>query len=237
MGTNTTTSWLDPPEIHGVKTSADNDTYLLSALEITNLNRYLYSISKMLQGGLNLANLNTETNQVFTDMDGNITEISATAAGLAVDVSNLEGDLTSLSVTVDGLRIADETGSYTIIDGDKLVSKDHDSGAIIQIENGDIKLKIGTSVQGDIYGTGSGIMISPSEYLMLGGKVQVGLGNELTEMRGYPIKISSTSNMSIDSTGTIYIGASAGQSGNVTIGQSGGTVSLIGNVYINGVLQ
>lgn len=235
MGTNTTSFYLDPPQLIGRPNS--DGTVTLTPLELKKLNDFNYAVAKMLQGNLNLANLNAETNEVFTDMEGNITTVTATADGLAVDVSNLEGDLTSLSVTVDGLRIADETGSYTIIDGDKLISKDHDSGAIIQIENGDIKLKIGTSVQGDIYGTGSGIMISPSEYLTLGGKVQVGLGNELTEMRGYPIKISSTSNVSIDSTGTIYIGASAGQSGNVTIGKTGGNVSLVGNVYINGVLQ
>ena len=41
--------------------------------------------------------------------------------------------------------------------------------------------------------------------------------------------------MSIDSNGTIYIGASSGYSGNVNIGKSGGTVNINGTVRVNGV--
>ena len=218
---NTTTSYLDPPQLIG-RPNADG-TISITPLELKRLNDYNYAVAKMLQGNLNLANLNADTNEVFD--------------GLEVSVSDLSGNLTTLSVTVDGMRIADETGSYTIIDGDKLVSKDHDTSTIVQIEDGGIKLKVGTALQGEIYGTGSGIMISPSQYLMLGGMVQVGLGNELTEIKGYPIKITSTSNASVDSLGTIYIGASSGYSGNVDIGQAGGAIHLVGDVYINGVLQ
>ena len=146
MGTNTTSFYLDPPQLIG---RPNNDgTVTLTPLELKKLNDYNYAVAKLLQGNLNLANLNTDTNQVFTDMDGNITAISATAAGLTVDVGNLEGDLTSLSVTVDGLRIADETGSYTIIDGDKLKSKDHATAAVVQIENGMVKIANGNSVIG-----------------------------------------------------------------------------------------
>ena len=230
-----TTSYLDPPQLMG-RPNADG-TISLTPLELKRLNDYNYYVAKIIQGGLNLANLNEETNKVFTDIDGSLLEIKATADGASVTASNALGQAQSVSLTVDGMRIADETGSYTIIDGDKFVSKDHDTSTIVVIEDGGIKLKVGTALQGEIYGTGSGIMISPSQYLMLGGMVQVGLGNERIEINGYPVKITSASNASIDSLGTIYIGASSGYSGNVDIGQTGGTVNLTGNVYINGVLQ
>ena len=230
-----TTSYLDPPQLMG-RPNADG-TISLTPLELKRLNDYNYYVAKIIQGGLNLANLNEETNKVFTDIDGSLLEIKATADGASVTASNALGQAQSVSLTVDGMRIADETGSYTIIDGDKFVSKDHDTSTIVVIEDGGIKLKVGTALQGEIYGTGSGIMISPSQYLMLSGMVQVGLGNERIEINGYPVKITSASNASIDSLGTIYIGASSGYSGNVDIGQTGGTVNLTGDVYINGVLQ
>ena len=235
MGTNTTSSYLDPPQLHGVLNK--DGTYTLSALEMKKQSDFNYYVAKMIQGGLNLANLNKETNQVFTNIEGDVTELGVTAQGLTLDVSNLSGDLTALSVTVDGLSIADETGSYTIIDGDKLVSKDHDTNTIVVIEDGGIKLKVGTALQGEIYGTGIGIMISPSQYLQLGGKVEVGLGNEEITINGYPVRITSAGNMAINSLGKIYIGNDASYSGNVDIGQAGGTVNLNGSVYINGVLQ
>ena len=120
MGTNTTTSYLDPPQLIG-RPNADG-TISITPLELKKLNDYNYYVAKMIQGGLNLANLNKATNQVFSDIEGNVTELETTAAGLTLNVSNLAGDLTSLSVTVDGMRLADETGSYTIIDGGKMES-------------------------------------------------------------------------------------------------------------------
>ena len=232
---NSTSFYLDPPKLIG---RPNNDgTISITPLELKRLNDFNYAVAKMIQGGLNLANLNKEANQVFADMNGNITEISETASGLSVSVSNLSGDVSTISATVNGLSVADETGSYTIIDGDKLISKDHDTSTIVIIEDGGIKLKVGTALQGEIYGTGSGIMISPTGYLQLGGMVQVGLGNEQTKIKGYPIIITSTSNASLNALGTIYIGTNASYSGNVDIGRAGGTIHLVGDVYINGVLQ
>ena len=237
MGTSTKTFYLDPPQLIGRPNS--DGTVTLTPLELKKLNDYNYAVAKLLQGNLNLANLNAETNEVFTDMDGNITTISATADGLAADISNLEGNITTISATadgltvdvsnldgdvttlqqtasglttsvsnlntqvsehdtdistlitnvstvtqtangltstvsslssdvssldgsvsnlssnlsivshtVDGLSIADETGSYTIIDGDKLKSKDYATAAVVQIENGMVKIANGNSVIG-----------------------------------------------------------------------------------------
>ena len=125
---NATTSYLDPPQLIG-RPNADG-TISITPLELKRLNDFNYAVAKMIQGGLNLANLNKATNQKFTDIEGDVTALGVTAQGLTLDVSNISGDLTSLSVTVDGMRLADETGSYTIIDGDKLTSKDHDTSTI-----------------------------------------------------------------------------------------------------------
>ena len=155
--TTNTTSYLDPPSLIG---RLNNDgTVSLTPLELKRLNDFNYAVSKMIQGGLNLANLNADTNQVFTDIEGNVTSVQATAAGLTTRVSNAEGNIVtaqqtansasvtasnalgqaqSVKLTVDGLTIADETGSYTIIDGDKLESRDHYTGNIVRIENGEV---------------------------------------------------------------------------------------------------
>ena len=66
MGTSTKTFYLDPPQLIGRPNS--DGTVTLTPLELKKLNDYNYAVSKMLQGNLNLANLNTETNEVFTGM-------------------------------------------------------------------------------------------------------------------------------------------------------------------------
>lgn len=249
-----TSSYIPLTPIIGEKVG--DDSYILHSKDIKNLNDTLYYMAKLIQGGLNLANLNAAANQVFTDIEGNVTELTVTAEGLSTRVSSAEGNITTaqqtansasitasnalgeaqqVKLTVDGLSVADETGSYTIIDGDKLVSKEHATSTIVEIENGGIKLKVGTALQGEIYGTGSGIMISPSQHLMLGGMVQVGLGNEDVEINGYPIRLVTAGNISANALGTIYIGTNASYSGNVDIGQTGGTINLNGTVKVNGV--
>ena len=83
--------------------------------------------------------MNEATNQTFEDTNGNVAELALSAVGLQLDVTNLEGDLTSLSVTVDGLRIGDETGSYTIIDGGKMESKST-GGYYVSVHDGTLEL-------------------------------------------------------------------------------------------------
>ena len=227
-----TGSWLDPPELHGKK-NADG-TFTLAELELKKLNDYNRKVAKMLQGGLNLANLNKETNQVFSDIEGNVTEISETAAGLTISVSNLGGEVSTISATVNGLSIADETGSYTIIDGDRLISKDHDTSVIVEIEDGTVRFKSGSTNMGEIYGNGVGITIEPHNGLILSGDVQVGqYGN--VDVNGSAVRLLSYGNMSLNSSGTTYIGTNASYSGDVSIGQVGGTINLVGTVNVNGV--
>lgn len=270
--TTNTTSYLDPPSLIG---RLNNDgTISLTPLELKRLNDFNYAVAKMIQGGLNLANLNADTKQVFTDIEGNIASVQATAEGLETRVSNAEGDISSLQqtanglstrvsnaegsivtaqqtansasvtasnalgqaqsvkLTVDGLTVADETGSYTIIDGDKLESRDHYTGNIVRIENGEVTsadyskhLRLN---EGGIY-LGGSTSYEPAMlyYEPSSGKFLINSASGL--------KLQSGTNMSIDSYGTIYIGASSGYSGNVNIGQSGGIINLNGTVMVNGV--
>ena len=249
--TTNTTSYLDPPSLIGRQ---NNDgTISLTPLELKRLNDFNYAVSKMIQGGLNLANLNADTNQVFTDIEGNVTSVQATAAGLTTRVSSAEGNIVtaqqtansasvtasnalgqaqSVKLTVDGLTIADETGSYTIIDGDKLESNDHDTGNIVRIENGEVTSADSSKHlrlnEGGIY-LGDSTSYEPAMlyYETSSGKFLINSASGL--------KFQSGANASFDSGGTIYIGTSSGYSGNVSIGKSGGTVNLSGDVYINGV--
>lgn len=225
-----------------------DDTYILHSKDIKNLNDTLYYIAKMIQGGLNLANLNTETNQTFTDTNGNVAEIAATALGLSISVENIAGEVSTVSATVDGLSVADETGSYTIIDGDKLKSKDHATGATTIIDDAAIVLSTtygggiiksdsnGIHISGgSVDGPGVGIECATGNFEV--SSVNVTMNDGIAQIKSSLIKLISYGNVSIDSYGTIYIGTSPGYSGNVDIGQVGGTVNLVGNVYINGVLQ
>lgn len=198
---NTTTSYLDPPQLIG-RPNADG-TISITPLELKKLNDYNYAVAKMLQGGLNLANLNADTNQVFTGMV-TFTDLSDPTKSTVIDGSHI----------TTGTLSADRVSGGTL-EGATIISTGGGSGQLIIIQDGEIV--IGDSAYGaTLKFTGS--------YATLDGVLA-------------PLKIATLSNMSIDSGGTIYIGASTGYSGNVDIGQSGGTVNLTGNVYINGVLQ
>ena len=54
-------------------------------------------------------------------------------------------------------------------------------------------------------------------------------------LSGYVMKLASGSNMSLDATGSIYIGASEGYTTPVIIGRAGAEVRLYGAVYVNDV--
>ena len=101
--TTNTTSYLDPPSLIGRQ---NNDgTISLTPLELKRLNDFNYAVSKMIQGGLNLANLNADTNQVFTDIEGNVTTLQTTAAGLQSSVADAEGKATTAQQTADGVKV------------------------------------------------------------------------------------------------------------------------------------
>ena len=97
--TTNTTSYLDPPSLIGRLNS--DGTISLTPLELKRLNDFNYAVSKMIQGGLNLANLNSATNEVFTDLSGNVTSVQATAAGLTTRVSSAEGNIVTAQQTAN----------------------------------------------------------------------------------------------------------------------------------------
>ena len=245
--TTNTTSYLDPPSLIGRQ---NNDgTISLTPLELKRLNDFNYAVSKMIQGGLNLANLNTDTNQVFTDIEGNVTSVQATAAGLTTRVSSAEGDISSLEQTASGLSVrvsdvesrntvtinangmyvTDQNGNTTALTGDHIKSGTLEGVTLLSINSNNSMVKI----------YNGGIDLGEAPYYNMGSLYyDMNIGKVyLYSVPGRPLKIESGSNLSVDASGTIYIGASSGYSGNVNIGQSGGTVNLNGAVYINGVLQ
>ena len=168
--TTNTTSYLDPPSLIGRQ---NNDgTISLTPLELKRLNDFNYAVSKMIQGGLNLANLNADTNKVFTDLEGNVTTLQTTAAGLQSSVASADGKATTAQQTADGVKVEvdglksrntvtiDGTGLYVTdakgnttklsgnhitsgtIEGVTLISKSGDSA--ITITDGAIKLQYGS---------------------------------------------------------------------------------------------
>ena len=244
--TTNTTSYLDPPSLIG---RLNNDgTISLTPLELKRLNDFNYAVSKMIQGGLNLANLNADTNQVFTDIEGNVTSVQATAAGLTTRVSSAEGDISSLEQTASGLSVrvsgvesrntvtinangmyvADQYGNTTALTGDHIKSG--------TIEGVDFISSNGAYMP--IVEIQSGSVLFGQDHGGFKGDLSFNVSDNLVWLRSYgsvPLKILSGTNMSIDAGGTIYIGASSGYSGNVNIGQSGGTINLNGTVKVNGV--
>ena len=242
--TTNTTSYLDPPSLIGRQ---NNDgTISLTPLELKRLNDFNYAVSKMIQGGLNLANLNADTNQVFTDIEGNVTSVQATAAGLATRVSSAEGDISSLEQTASGLSVrvsdvesrntvtinangmyvTDQNGNTTALTGSHIKSGTLEGVTLLSINSNNSMVKI----------YNGGIDVGEAPYYNMGSLYyDMNIGKVyLYSVPGRPMKIESGSNLSIDASNTIYIGASSGYSGNVNIGQSGGTINLNGTVKNNG---
>ena len=229
MGTSTKTFYLDPPQLIGRPNS--DGTVTLTPLELKKLNDYNYAVAKMLQGNLNLANLNAETNEVFTDMEGNITTISETSAGLVVDVQSLENRNT-VSITSNGLYVTDKNGNSTLLTGNHIKSGTLEGVTLLSTGSYAVRVYNGRVEFG--YYTGSTFLTR--YYLEWDGS-----RFEIYANGAYPLKLQSGAAVSIDAAGsnTIWIGTSNSYE-TIKIGdQSGGTSSiyLTGNVYINGVLQ
>lgn len=211
------------PELNSGMSTEDKMGEILSKFVIL-LESLKYVLTNLGKENFNETSLEEITEPIMgqiTDMEGNVAELALTAMGLQLDVGNLNGDLTSLSVTVDGMRVADETGSYTIIDGDKLTSFDRSTLSWVVIENGQVILQ----TQGQMPVGGLYFEANTSKIV-------------LKSDWGMPLKIVSAWNLSIDSEGTIYIGASSGYSGNVNIGDGTGIININGAIVnINGVPQ
>ena len=263
--TTNTTSYLDPPSLIG---RLNNDgTISLTPLELKRLNDFNYAVSKMIQGGLNLANLNADTNQVFTDIEGNVTTLQTTAKGLQSSVADAEGKATTAQQTADGVKVEvnglksrntvtiDSTGLYvtnaagqtTKLSGNQITSGTIE-GVTLLSKSGNYSVKIDDAQVTLASPSGGGYVKADSSGIhVFGGSVDgpgvsidcnggnFALDSAWQKMDATKIKLSTGGNASFDAGGTVYIGTSSGYSGNVNIGQSGGTINLNGTVMVNGV--
>jgi len=207
---NSTTSYLDPPQLRGVLNK--DGTYTLSALDLKAQSDFNYYVAKIIQGGLNLANLNTETNTVFNS------KVSF------VDLSDPDS-----TTVINGGHITTGTISADRVTGGTLqgveIISENEVGYYAVLRDGKLEL------YSDPYDPSTGLPLA---------SFNIDSGSVVLQnmFSSNPLKIRGIGNMSIDATsGTIYIGASSGYSGNVDIGKSGGRVDINGSVYINGVLQ
>lgn len=213
-----------------------------------------------------LSDITAPIKRQIADVEGNVTEVKVTAegasvtasdalgkaataqitaSGASVTASNALGAAQSVALTVNGFTVTGP-GGQTLINGDyiksgtiegvALVSKNSDREVVV--EDGALFFESQGSFRGSVGGDSYGITIQPRAgyALRLFGDVEIGEYGTTT-ISGYPLKLDSYSNMSIDANGTIYIGASSGGN-NVTIGNFGGSnrIALNGDVYINGVL-
>ena len=235
--TTNTTSYLDPPSLIG---RLNNDgTISLTPLELKRLNDFNYAVSKMIQGGLNLANLNSATNEVLTDLSGNVTTLQATADGLqssvanadgkattalqtadglSVSVSNLSGEVSTVSATINGLNVT-TSGGTTYISGDHIKSGTIEGVELIS-ENTSSHTRIagGNVLFGGVISDEPALMYyEPSTE-----KLRINCGTA--------IKIEAGTNMSIDAGGTVYLQTNGGD---INIG-NGGNIRLNGTVKNNG---
>lgn len=218
-----------------------NLKYILKNLGVNNFNETeLTEISDTITKPINVQLGNVEGDvtelQVTADglstrvgsAEGNISSLQQTSNGLSVRVSNVESRNT-VAINANGMYVTDQYGNTTtltgnhiksgVLEGVTLLSADA-SGHVVKIQNGSIVTGIsaGTSV------------LSRGRFWYDGDKVY------LMSDYGHPLKILGGDNLSIDARGTTYIGTS-NNGENVSIGNSGGNVNLVGNVYINGVLQ
>ena len=253
--TTNTTSYLDPPSLIGRQNS--DGTISLTPLELKRLNDFNYAVSKMIQGGLNLANLNSATNKVITDLEGNVTSVSETAAGLSVSVSNLSGEVSTVSATVNGLDVTTSGGTTYIsgdhiktgtIEGVTLISQKSDGIATdlqsVTIEDGAITLKNSEGDTATISEAISGFNIAVSSAFSTGVTVTASHSNfngdvnvlgDLNVAQNInssgTMKLSAGGNASFDAGGTLYLQTNGGD---INIG-NGGNIRLNGTVTVNGV--
>jgi len=226
------------------KPNADG-TYTLTALDIKNLNDNLYALAKKIQGGLTFADMTKEVNQEYSNMEGDITQVQIDANGLATRVSSAEGDISSLEQTASGLsvRVSDVESRNTVTI--------NANGMYVTDQNGNTTQLTGNQITS---GTMQGVTIiskgAAARVVINEGGIEIwdpnddpwstkyadigyfNSDNKIHITSNEPIKIEGDG-VSIDASGTVYIGTSySGE--NVSIGNSGGSVNLVGNVTVNG---
>lgn len=231
--TTNTTSYLDPPSLIG---RLNNDgTISLTPLELKRLNDFNYAVAKMIQGGLNLANLNADTNQVFTDIEGNVATLQATAEGLQSSVANADGKATTalqtaegVKVEVDGLKsrntvtidstglyVTDAQGNTTKLSGNHITSGTIEGVTLVSREED----SVGTSLQSVTIENGQ-IVLKNSE------------GDTATiaeTISGFKISVSSAF-----STGVTVTASKANFSGDVNVS---GDLNVAQNINSSGTMK
>ena len=167
-----------------------------------------------------------------TEADGKASSAKQTADGVQVEVTGLSDEVTGLqqrnTVAIDstGLYVTDAAGNTTKLSGDHIKSGTLEGVTLLSINSNNSMVKI----------YNGGIDLGEAPYYNMGSLYyDMNIGKVyLYSVPGRPMKIESGSNLSIDASNTIYIGASSGYSGNVNIGKSGGTVNINGTVTVNG---
>ena len=207
MATSTsTTAYLDPPQLIG-KQNADG-TISLTPLELKRLNDYNYYVAKLIQGGLNLANLNKETNETFTGMV-KFVDLSDPTKSTVIDGSHI----------TTGTISADRVSGGTL-EGVTVVSSSGIGQHGVELTNGGVYFVRGGG------GYPSFFFFDDDD-----GKMKINTLNYV------PLKIDCGDNMSIDSGAGcgIYIGVSnSGET--IEIGSPTATINLNGvSINKNGV--
>ena len=205
MATATSTgSWLDPPELHGKRNS--DGTFTLEELELKKLNDYNRKVSKMIQGGLNLANLNEATNETFTGMV-KFVDLSDPTKSTVIDGSHI----------TTGTISADRVSGGTL-EGVTVISSSGIGSHGVELTNGGIYF----------VRSGGGY---PSFMFFDGDDSKM----KFETLDFVPLKISAGDNVSMDAKAGygIYIGVS-NNGETIEIGSSTATINLNGSVYHNG---
>lgn len=212
-----------------------------------------YTLSNLDTGNMNAAALSELSEEISGEA------VSVAVGSLTIEASDGESSST-ITIKSNGIAIASAEVSFTGV----VTFTDLAGEGTTSINGGNImtdsistdKLKAGTitgftiygaTIEGGTYkssGSASDLYINSGNlYIRLADSyVTVGhigwspaLGAFVIESAmNQPLKLISDGNLSIDSDGQIFIGASAGYSGDVTIGQVGGTIHILGTVDING---
>ena len=166
--------------------------------------------------------------QTASSLSATVTQVQNTANSASSTASSAYTKAQSVELTVDGFTVTNAQGQTKIdggqISADSVISASLESvgsGTIIVIEEGTLDILDANPIPWR------------STYAQIG-YFQYDEKVHFSTSYGTPLKIESRDDLSIDSNGTIFIGTNTANSGNVSIGQDGGNVNLIGNVKVNG---
>ena len=234
--TTNTTSYLDPPSLIG---RLNNDgTISLTPLELKRLNDFNYAVSKMIQGGLNLANLNEDTQTVFNEKV-TFTDLSDPTKSTVINGSHITtGTISADRVsggTLEGVTlVSNGTGAtITVSDGSISFSGGGGSAKLTQTSREGLYIEAGSV-------TGQGINISADSFNVSAANGGISLSSpvyisdNLTVAQNIKsngaMKLDAGGDASFDAGGTLYFQTNGGD---INIG-NGGNIRLNGTVTVNG---